>query len=314
MLHSHDIMESANKTTFALNSVSNLIADAIMLPIPDLNDPAAFEAWRWNCLEEQKIPRDIVANCLLKLDTMIARVRAAMLFTTIDSQRSRELAESVIRESQDVEYFMARVQLAHLDCLEACYDPSPKVKIQPCLLILRQLLVDLEKPLRNVAIKRELQVRTHHILVEACILNEEFEQARYHSAEVCSIAPAIGLHYLFSSARYQLANVSFKKGNFQEALEYYSSILGNPNTTTVIHQRAIVAKAMTLCGLGDEDAGDALFDTLEAPSDPNLPMLGQLERLMSYRYPVTAFPVDPKNKTVTPTVQTVSYIKHVLLA
>ena len=127
MLHSHDIMTSANETTFALNPVNNLIADATMLPIPDLYDPAAFEAWRWNCLEEQKIARDIVTNCLLNLNTMIARVRAAMLLTTVAPQRSRELAESVIRESQDVEYFMARVTLAQLDCVEACYDPSPKI-------------------------------------------------------------------------------------------------------------------------------------------------------------------------------------------
>jgi tetratricopeptide (TPR) repeat protein len=307
-------MMIVKQNTLTLDSVNNSVVDATIPPIPDLSDPAAFEAWRWICLEEQKILRDIVANCLLNLNTPIARVRAAMLLTTISPQQSRELVESVIRESQNFEYYMARVILAQLDCVEACYDSSPKTKMQPCLLVLRQLLIDLEKPMQNVAIKRELQVRTHHILVEACIVNEEFEQARYHAAEVTSIAPAIGLHYLFSSARYQLANVSFKEGNFREALEYYSSIIDNQNTTNVIHQRAIVAKAMTLCGLGDEDAGDALFDTLEAPPDPNLPRIGQLERLMSYRYPESAFPVDPKTKTVTPTVQTVSYIKHILLA
>jgi tetratricopeptide (TPR) repeat protein len=314
MLHSPDNMMIVKQNPLTLDSVSNSVVNTTIPPIPDLNNPIEFEAWRWNCLEEQKIPRDVLANNLLTLNTTIARVRAAMLLATISPQRSRELAESVIRESQNFEYYMARVQLAHLDCIEACYDSSPKTKIQPCLLILRQLLIDLDKPLQNVAIKRELQVRTHHILVEACILNEEFEQAKYHAAEVTSIAPAIGLYYLFSSARYQLANVSFKEGNFQEALEYYSSIIDNPNTTNVIHQRAIVAKAMTLCGLGDEDAGDALFETLEAPSDPNLPIIGQIERLISYRYPGSAFPVDPKTKTVTPTVQTVSYIKHILLA
>lgn len=314
VIHSPEIMMSVKENNFTLDSVSNSVAVAVIPPIPDLSNPAAFEAWRWNCIEVQKIQRDIVAKSLLNSDAPLTTIRASMVLTTISAEKSRALAESVIRDTQGFEYYMARVQLAHLDCLEAWYDPVPKAKIQSCLLILRQLLIDLEKPFQNVAILRELQVRTHHILIDACVTNEEFEQARYHAAEVCLLAPAVGLHYLLSSARYQIANASFKQGNFNEALEYYSSVIDNPNTTSIIHERAIIAKAMTLFGLGDEDAGDALFDTLEPPADPNLPRIGQLERLMSYRYPASAYPIHIGHKVVTATVQTVTYIKHVLHA
>jgi hypothetical protein len=46
VLHSPNNMMIVKQNTLTLDSVSNTIADATIPPIPDLSDPAAFEAWR----------------------------------------------------------------------------------------------------------------------------------------------------------------------------------------------------------------------------------------------------------------------------
>jgi hypothetical protein len=264
-------------------------ADSSQIPeIPNLHDPHSFEAWRRQCLETQKLPRQLVADHLESAGTEMAFIRAAIVLAALEQQRPRaqELAMRALEASERDVYLFAKLICAHLTTMRGfSQNPDPAMTATSVTLVIGGVLEDMRKMSSRTQLLLEVEVRAHHALAEAFILGRKYNRAKRHAAEAMLLAPPLGLDFIALGARYQLANIAYYEGDLVNADETYQTLVSTQTSSGALVQSSTLARALTLHWLGDDDAALACAGSSEIATGTFIAPRVEAIRLLSLRYP-----------------------------
>ncbi|NJK44596.1 MAG: hypothetical protein HC933_10200 [Pleurocapsa sp. SU_196_0] len=219
-----------------------------------LQNPALYEHWYRNLLQADGVPREVLVQTLVAQKSAVATLRAAMLLTSSDPDRSGELAKQSLLNGVGLVRVMSKAQLAILGILAAWRNvESQTVAATPFLDVLDGLLKETKQLGSTDRFALEIEVRLHSILADGYLLAENPDAARRHAAEAQLLAPVVGLNFLVSTSQYQLFRVYFFEANMDEAQKHLEHTSRNPDTTKLLAERVLFAKAQVAFALGDDN-------------------------------------------------------------
>jgi hypothetical protein len=242
------------------------------IPIPDLESPRAFDEWR-RSMGKLGHTREILSTAVANCGSPLASVRAAQLILNQPERAKILCADGLISNDPGV-YQLAKVVLTAIDITEAYHDSSnPKFVADGVILRLKNILSEIQKTGGQSHVHQEALTRAHIIMVDACLLFEQFDIAKFHAAEAEGLGDALGIRTVVVSARYQRASIAFYNGEVADAQDLFMRVASDPSATAIQVERASIAIASTLLFQGDEDglldyldhqdvSGSAFFRTL----------------------------------------------------
>jgi hypothetical protein len=230
------------------------------VPLPDLTDPQAFDAWRRSCESNLGMSRANIAELLLQVGTHLGDLRAAQLLISPDPMRSRTLAARALLNENKCVHLMAKAHLATLDVLKAYSGTtSPEVAVQIPILILTKLFDELEGVPRS-GFSLEVKVRIHTTLADALMLKRDFNKAQYHAAETYTLGTALGIESLASLSLYQQSCVEYQAGNLESSLQLLTQTIEHEGTGSILSNRSELLRALSLLALGDDNAVEQMLN------------------------------------------------------
>ncbi len=235
--------------------------------LPQLEDPAAFDAWKREVMRDQT--RIEPAVKALEQAGDLGVVRAAMLLVGADPDRARAFATRALGSADILVHLLAEAYLAVLQAHAAWTgQATPKFDIRSAPIVLERILAE-AKSLRDYSLfGREVVMRVHHMLADAYMIGGQMDRVRENAAEMAHAAFTLNLPATQLAANYCLAFVAEAEGQAGLAENLFRGVAEDSNSG-YLGPRANRARARLLIRMGDEDGAEALLDLTDCvPGTP----------------------------------------------
>jgi hypothetical protein len=262
-------------------------------PIPQLDDPRAFDEWRVNVTRASIETFNAAIAALIELNNPLANLRAALMQTTSNSQQARELASKALMSNDQSIHLMAKAYLAYFHFRQAWSgNETPKFSSQATPLVLENILEEIKSLRERSPLSIEAQMRTHAILADAYLVGQNFSGSKINAAESIILAEALGMTSFTLIGKYQLASTTHNEGNVSNAANLYKVIIEDRAIDPGLAGRAVRARILSLDALGDEDSIEGYLNSSLDMTTPTARAQTAAFRLSTLRFGFKDFNQD----------------------